>query len=177
MVSIFCHAGSAILSATAKGGDDMAEIGSPSDSPRGRDFASDRAAQNFPRALLAGIASALAGAVLWAAIVFFTGIKGGALIAFFFGGFVGGAVRQAGKGVESIFGLLGGVCSMVGWVLGTTIGFAALMNLKDEASSWDAVMQVHPQQLVSIAMNYGVIDLVMLVVAFAVAYRVSISRY
>jgi len=76
-----------------------------------------RSEQNFPLALVAGIAAAIAGAALWALVTVAIEMKLG-LIAVAVGYLVGQAIRFAGKGIDPKFGYLGAACGLLGCVLG-----------------------------------------------------------
>jgi hypothetical protein len=85
-----------------------------------------RARQNFGLAILAGLAAALAGALLWAVIVYVTEMELG-LVAIAVGALVGYAVRRAGNGVDPSFSILGAVCAALGWAVGTVFGDIAIL--------------------------------------------------
>jgi hypothetical protein len=79
-----------------------------------------RARQNFRAAIPAGLIGALLGAVVWAAFVYFTHVKLGA-VAIFVGLLVGNTIRFAGQGVDQGFGAFGAACAAFSWVLGTLL--------------------------------------------------------
>ncbi len=76
-----------------------------------------KAQQNFPLAVIAGIAAALVGAALWAAVTVATEYKLG-LMALAVGYIVGQAIRLAGQGVDEKFGYLGAACGFLGCAAG-----------------------------------------------------------
>ncbi len=85
------------------------------------------AAQNFNRAVAAGIGAALVGAVLWAVVTVVTKSELG-LMAISVGFLVGRAIRATGHGIDPKFGYLGAVCALAGCLLGNVlsdIGFYA----------------------------------------------------
>src|SRR5690606_10638744 len=86
-----------------------------------------RLEQNLPLALLAGVAAAVLGAVLWAIITVATHLQIG-YMAVGLGFLVGYTVRFAGKGLDKVFGILGAALSLGGCLLGnlfTLVGFIA----------------------------------------------------
>src|SRR5690606_40980371 len=76
-----------------------------------------RLEQNLPLALLAGVAAAVLGAVLWAIITVATNLQIG-YMAVGLGFLVGYTVRFAGKGLDKVFGILGSALSLGGCLLG-----------------------------------------------------------
>ncbi|MFS2110666.1 hypothetical protein ACCC88_13320 [Sphingomonas sp. Sphisp140] len=85
-----------------------------------------RAQQNFPLAIIAGLAAAIVGAILWAVVVYVTNYSTG-LMAIVVGALVGYAVRVTGKGVDQQFGILGAVLAAFGWALGTALADVAMV--------------------------------------------------
>ena len=75
-----------------------------------------RGEQNLLIALLAGIAAAVVGTIVWAAITVTTGYQIG-YMAIAVGFIVGYAVRL-GNGIDKIFGVLGAALALGGCVLG-----------------------------------------------------------
>jgi hypothetical protein len=86
--------------------------------------------QNLTKAIVAGVFAALLCAILWAAFAVYTTMvfRGMALL---LGAGVGFAIRRAGKGIDTIFGVLGGIFSLIGCIVGNfliVIGFLAQEN-------------------------------------------------
>src|SRR5262245_137107 len=79
-----------------------------------------RRAQRFPLAVVAGIGAALVGAVLWAAVTVATDTELG-LMAIVLGFLVGRAIREAGRGIDTKFGILGAACALGGCLLGNLL--------------------------------------------------------
>lgn len=85
------------------------------------------AAQNFNRAIAAGIGAAFVGAIAWAVVTVITKSELG-LMAVAVGFLVGRAIRATGHGIDPKFGYLGAVCALAGCLLGnllSDIGFYA----------------------------------------------------
>ncbi len=86
-----------------------------------------RREQNFPMGLAAGIMACLAGAALWAVVTVNSGYQIG-YMAIALGLLVGYAIRYAGKGLDPIYGYVGGFLAFIGCILGNVfslIGFLA----------------------------------------------------
>ncbi|MBV9571304.1 MAG: hypothetical protein JO056_08695 [Alphaproteobacteria bacterium] len=79
---------------------------------------------NFGLAIVAGIAVAVLGAVLWAFVTVVSGYELG-LMAIAIGFLVGQAIRFAGKGTDKRFGYLGAVCALAGCLLGNYLSAIA----------------------------------------------------
>jgi hypothetical protein len=111
-----------------------------------------RGQQNFALAVPAGIAAALAGAILWAVVVYVSGYSLG-LMAIAVGAIVGYAVRVTGKGVDQKFGILGGVCAALGWALGTALADVAILAKLENLPFGTAFEQLSANGTVSLFMS------------------------
>ncbi len=83
--------------------------------------------QNLPMGIMAAVAACLIGAILWAAITVATEYQIG-FMAIAVGFLVGYAVRFLGKGLDQIYGIIGGFFALLGCLLGnlfSIVGFAA----------------------------------------------------
>lgn len=130
-----------------------------------------RARQNFALAVPAGIAAAVAGALLWAAVVALTGYALG-LIAIAIGAGVGFAVRWAGKGVDQKFGILGAVCAAFGWALGTVMADVAVMAQVADVSWSEVLTRLGPDGIVSLVVSAAdMMDVIFLAIAVYEGYR------
>lgn len=135
-----------------------------------------RLEQNLPLALLAGVAAAVLGAVLWAIITVATNLQIG-YMAVGLGFLVGYTVRFAGKGLDKVFGILGAALSLGGCLLGnlfTLVGFIA----NDEGLGYAEVFlgidySVVPQVMVETS---GPIDLLFYGLAMYAGYRFSFRQ-
>lgn len=83
-----------------------------------------RREQNFPLAIFGGLLATLTGAVIWGGITAITQYQIG-WMAIGVGVLVGFTVRFLGKGIEPIYGIAGGLLSLLGCFLGNY--FAILM--------------------------------------------------
>ncbi len=89
--------------------------------------------QNLGAAGLGGVAAALLGAVLWAAITVVTNYQIG-FMAIGVGMLVGYVVRTFGKGVDKPFGFIGGVLTLAGCALGDLLTACALVARQYDVS-------------------------------------------
>lgn len=104
---------------------DVSNAAQPSGvAPAGIPIAKIRAEQNFPLAVAAGLATALAGAVLWAVVTVVTKMELG-LMAVAIGYLVGQGIRATGKGIDQKFAILGAACALLGCVVGNFLSVIA----------------------------------------------------
>jgi hypothetical protein len=82
--------------------------------------------QNLSLGIMAGLAAALLGAILWGAISFFTNYQISWMaigVAFM----VGWSIRQFGKGVDKIYGFIGAGLALLSCLLGNFFMFVAVI--------------------------------------------------
>ena len=135
-----------------------------------------RLEQNMPLALLAGVAAAVIGAVLWAIITVATNLQIG-YMAVGLGFLVGYTVRFAGKGFDQAFGILGAGLALCGCLLGnlfSLVGFIA----EDEGLGYMQVLlgidySVVPQVMIA---TFSPIDLLFYGLAIYEGYRFSFRQ-
>lgn len=132
--------------------------------------------QNFPRAVAAGSAAALVGAAVWAAVTFVTGYQIG-FMALGVGVVVGFAVREAGQGFTSRFGVLGAALSLAGCVLGNLLAVTALVAQEVGVPFSSALGRLTPDVAQSLmAASFSPIDLVFYGIALYEGYRLAFRQ-
>ncbi len=82
-----------------------------------------RSEQKLVMAMLAGLVAAVVGASLWAAVTVATGFQIG-WIAIGIGFAVGYTIRQVGKGIDQVFGVVAAGLSLLGCGLGNLLSVA-----------------------------------------------------
>ncbi|MBN2088057.1 hypothetical protein JW964_00500 [candidate division KSB1 bacterium] len=92
--------------------------------------------QNFDAGLLAGIAAALVGALIWVVIAAITEHQAG-WMAMGVGLLVGFSIRYFGNGIERIFGILGAILSLLGCLLGNFLVIVILVSYSEDVSILD----------------------------------------
>jgi hypothetical protein len=83
--------------------------------------------QNLPMGIAGGAGAAIVGAAVWALVTVGTGYQIG-WMAVGVGFLVGYSIRFFGKGLDNVFGIIGGAFALVGCLLGnffSLVGFAA----------------------------------------------------
>ncbi len=140
-----------------------------------QDPAALRAGQNLPVALIAGVAAAIIGAIVWAAVSFETGYQIGYL-AIAVGFIVGFAVRL-GKGVDKIFGLVGGVLALFGCLLGNFLSIILFVCKQQHLNVLNTLTTLNYAKVPAImAEAFSPMDLVFYAIAVYEGYRFSFHR-
>lgn len=81
--------------------------------------------QRFIPGMLLGLVAGFIGAIIWVAIAVATGYNVG-LIAVLIGAMVGFAIRKAGKGVETKFGIMGAIIAFLSVLMGNIIIYLSI---------------------------------------------------
>ncbi len=134
------------------------------------------AEQNLVVGAAAGLAASLVGAGAWAGITVATGYQIG-FMAIGVGLLVGFAVRAAGKGVSSVFGIVGAVLSLIGCALGNLLAVTAIVAQSEGVAFLEALGQLNPalaQQLM--VAFFSPMDLVFYGIAVYEGYRLSFRQ-
>lgn len=132
--------------------------------------------QNLPLAIVAGLATALAGAILWMGIVVATGMELG-LVAIAIGAGVGYAVRYAGKGVTNVFSIVGAVCTLLSCIAGQSFAVIHAIAVDQQEGFMDALNQVGISRILeSIGENSNVISYVIYGIGIYEGYKFSRRR-
>ncbi len=132
-----------------------------------------RSDQSLFQAILTGTLAALAGAALWALITVFTGFQIG-FMAIAVGALVGFAIRLFGKGVDSVFGIVGAILALIGCLIGNLMAVTALAAADQGVGFFSALAQLN----LSIAVDlmkafFSPIDLLFYGIALYEGYKLS----
>lgn len=135
-----------------------------------------RLEQNLPLALIGGFAAALIGALLWATITVITHFQIG-FMAVGVGFIVGYTVRFFGKGLDTLFGVMGAFLALLGCLLGnffSMVGFAAM----EEGYGYFEILQLIDYNLVPAIMmdSFSGMDLFFYGIAIYEGYRFSFRQ-
>ena len=148
---------------------------SPAPTAPARNVAELRAAQNFPLAVAAGIAAAIAGAVLWAAITVETHMQIG-IVSVGVGLLIGWAIREAGHGIDDKFRYLGALCAVFGCALGAVLVDVGLFAEYKQIPVTDALTHLNPQAIPALLKAFfKPMDLLFYAIAIYEAYKVSVK--
>jgi len=135
-----------------------------------------RAEQSLVNGIAAGLLSAIAGAGIWAGITIVSDYQIG-WIAVAIGFVVGYSVRLAGKGLDQIFGVVGGLLALAGCALGN-VGIIAYYVALDAGIGF---MDVLSQLNLAIAFDllsstFEVIDLLFYAIAAYFGYKYAFRQ-
>ncbi len=122
-----------------------------------------RSQQNLVAGILAGLAGAAIGSIVWA-VSAVVSEKEYAVVAVVVGFLVGCGVRFFGKGIETRFGVAGAILAVIGVVVGKMIATAIVASNTDKSPLTQLIDNFHP------------IDLVFYAVALFQGYRFSFHK-
>jgi hypothetical protein len=125
--------------------------------------------------IIAGLVAAIIGAAIWAGIVAVTKFQSG-IVAIVVGALVGYAVRFFGRGRTPIYGVIGGVFSLLAVLLGNFLVIAYFFSIDPSIGLpfGSVVTQLlsHPDVVIStLQATTGVIDLLFYAIAIYEGYR------
>ncbi len=131
--------------------------------------------QNLPMGLVGGVAAAIIGGVLWAAITVATGWQLG-LVAVGIGFLVGYAVSYIGKGITPIFGYMGAGLALLGVVVGKYLTMVALWANATDLGYIETFTTV-PFDVIKelVIRNFSPIDLLFYGIAIYQGYKLSFT--
>lgn len=134
-----------------------------------------RSEQNLVLGILAGFLAALVCGVAWAAITAITGWRIG-LVAIFVGMGVGIAVRKAGKGLDTIFGVTGAVLAFFAIFSGNLLTHCWNTAVAEHVNVFFIVLWVlaHPTVIVEDVMqSFNLFDIVFYLIGIYEGYKFS----
>jgi hypothetical protein len=135
-----------------------------------------RGEQGLLGGVLAGLAAALAGAGLWAAITVVTGYQIG-WMAVGVGFLVGIAVRLVGKGIDKTFGVAGALLALLGCLLGNVLTVVHFVAQAEELGYLETLTRLRlsaiPELLIA---TFSPIDLLFYGIAIYEGYKLSFRR-
>lgn len=132
--------------------------------------------QNLARACAAGLAAAVAGALLWAAVGLATGYEV-RFMAVAVGYLVGYTVRLAGKGISQPFGVVGLAATVFGCALGNLLTVAAVISGEQGLSVLRILSELDYALAIELMMAfYQPLDAVFYAFATYQGYRLSFRQ-
>ncbi len=136
-----------------------------------------RLEQDITRGVLAGVAAAALGVVIWAVLVVMTGSAsvwmgmGVAVLA-------GVAIRMAGKGFDERPAIIGALLTLVGCALGRIFAICHFMALKEGKKFLEVLSGQDPATLFRLlTANYTLIDLLFYGMIAYTCYRLCFRQY
>lgn len=135
-----------------------------------------RSEQNLLAGAVAGLAASLAGAAAWAGVTVATGYQIG-FMAIGIGLLVGWAVRAAGKGLTSVFGVVGAALALLGCALGNLLAVTAIVAGNDGVALLDALPQLTPSLAAELMVaSFSPMDVVFYGIALWEGYRLAFRQ-
>lgn len=132
--------------------------------------------QNLPLAAIGGIGAALVGAAVWAGITVVSGYRIG-FMAIGIGFLVGFVVRSLGKGVTSMFGILGAALSLLGCALGNLLAITALVAREQGVAFLNALSQLNPELIRGLMVAFfSPMDLLFYAIALYYGYKLAFRQ-
>ncbi len=122
----------------------------------------------------AGVVAAAIGAALWATISYLSEYQIG-WMAIGVGFLVGIAVRQFGKGTDTVFGILGGALALAGCLAGNLLTICLVVSREKAMPLLDVISRLDGGLIVSLmTATFSPIDLLFYGIAIYEAYRFSV---
>ena len=137
-----------------------------------------KASQNLPLGFIGGIAAAIIGAIIWAIITIVTDYQIG-WMAVGVGFLVGLAVRQFGKGIDRVFGLVGAGLALIGCLAGNLLTIALLISQQEAVSLFNVVLflMMTPAAVIEfMTITFSPMDLLFYGIAIYEGYKFSFRR-
>jgi hypothetical protein len=134
----------------------------------------DASSNNLVLGALAGLAAALVGAAIWAAVTVATGYQIG-WMAVGVGFLVGIAVRQFGRGSTPAYSIVGAVLALAGCVIGNALAIVGFYANENSEPYLAVLTQVDVAGLTSVMVeNAGVMDLLFYAIAVYEGFKLSV---
>jgi hypothetical protein len=135
-----------------------------------------RADQSMPLAILAGVLSALVGAILWGIASDATGYQIG-WMAVGVGFLVGYSVQFLGKGIETPYRYVGAICALAGCVLGNFFAIVGAVAQQYHVSVLSVLSHIpFNVALDMMTKTFQPMDLLFYAIAVYEGYRFSLKR-
>ncbi len=141
-------------------------------------FAQLLARQNLTWGILGGLAAAVGGALLWAAVTVITRYQIG-YMAIGVGFLVGVSVRHFGKGLTTPFGIVGAVFALFGCLLGNLLAVCGMVSVDEGESIIGVTLAVLMQPTVMIELlkaTFSPMDLLFYGIAVYEGYKLSFRQ-
>ena len=132
--------------------------------------------QNLPLAAVGGLGASILGAGVWAGVTVASGYQIG-FMAIGIGFLVGFAVRSLGKGITSMFGVLGAALSLFGCALGNLLAVTALVAREQGIGFLDALSQLNLGLIQELMVAFfGLMDLLFYAIALYYGYKLAFRQ-
>jgi len=131
-----------------------------------------RAQQSLPLAIIAGLAAALVGAVLWAVVTYATDMKIGWMAIGV--GFLVGYAMRFGRGIDASFKIIGAIYALLGCAFGNVLTIYAYAAHNTGMTVFDVMTRVDFGQIISImGKSFSPMDILFYGIAVYQGWRFS----
>jgi hypothetical protein len=132
--------------------------------------------QNLLFGIIGGIAAAAVGATIWAVVTYLTNYQIG-WMAVGVGFLVGIAVRIFGKGIDTIFGVVGAALSLIGCLSGNLLAVCIVVSQQENIPFFDLLTRLNLEIIAKVMKDtFSVIDLLFYGIAVYEGYRFSFRK-
>ncbi len=132
--------------------------------------------QNIGLGILSGSLGAIIGAALWAVITIATGMQIG-FMAIGVGFLVGYAIRTFGRGVDTLFGIAGGILSLLGCLLGNLLSVCGFISIQEDRPFFSILAQLDFSLAIDLVIKTSnPMDLLFYGIAVYEGYRLSFRQ-
>jgi len=132
--------------------------------------------QSMPNGIVAGIVAATLGAAIWAIITVVTDHQIG-WMAVGIGFLVGFSVRKFGKGVDTSFGVIGAVLSLLGCLAGNLFSVCYVVSVQESIPFFDLLPRLNPEIIVELMKaTFSPIDILFYGIAIYEGYKLSFRQ-
>jgi hypothetical protein len=130
--------------------------------------------ENLPMGFMAGLVAAAVGAALWALITILTGVQIG-WMAVGVGFLVGWAIRVAGRGRHSVFGIMGALLALGGCAVGNLLAIVVIAARHFNVALLEVFTHLTPDVVTSLMeQTFKPMDVLFYGLALLEGYRFSI---
>lgn len=132
--------------------------------------------QNLLLGIIGGSLGGLLGAIIWAAATYYTEHQFGWL-AIGVGFLCGFGVRLLGKGIDQIYGIIGGIISFFGVALGNFLASILFLAKAWDVSFFDALFMFNYAKTFELMQaTFSAMDILFYVIAILIGYKNSFRR-
>ena len=135
-----------------------------------------RSEQNLAGGVFAGLVGALAGASIWAAITVLTEYQIG-WMAVGVGFLAGIATRSIGKGIDKVFGVVGGAMALLGCLLGNIFTVCYFISITEKTGFFSVLSRLDFTTIVNLLKaTFSPIDILFYAIAIYEGFKLSFRQ-
>jgi hypothetical protein len=132
--------------------------------------------QNLPLAFAGGSAAALVGGIIWALVTVTSGYQIG-WMAVGVGFLVGYSIRFLGKGIDTVFGVIGAALALIGCLLGNFFSLVGFSSKQENLGVFDILTTIDYSIVPDVMIEaFSPMDLLFYGIAIYEGYRFSFRQ-